>query len=77
MPDLMGPTPLERRLGERPQDRAAFNDVVTWLQAASRPGEAYRVPFWASPARRREMRRSWEKMTRIIVGRAYELGRQP
>jgi hypothetical protein len=74
--DLLGPPPYERRLTERPGDRAEFDDCVFWLAWRSRPGRGYRVPPWASPARRRQARASWERIVRGHMGRVYELGRR-
>lgn len=74
--DPGGPPPYECRLSERPVDRPAFDDAVRWLVYRSRPGRPYRVPFWASPARRREVRRDWERTVRDFMGREYELGRR-
>ena len=74
--DVMGPPPYERLLTERPGDRTEFDDYVTWLAYRSRPGRGYRVPLWASPARRRQARHNWERIVRIHMGRAYELGRR-
>ena len=74
---LPRPPPYERRLSERPGDRAQFDDFVAWLVYRSRPGNMYRVPFWGrSLARRRQVRREWEEIARIFMGRAYELGRR-
>jgi len=61
---------------ERPHDRAMFDDWVSFLIYRSRPGLMYRVPFWASPTRRRQTRRYWEETVRDHMGRMYELGRQ-
>lgn len=70
------PPPYEVKLSERPEDRTQFDDWVSFLVHRSRPGAGYRVPFWASPARRREVRLQWEEIVRIHVGRVYELGRR-
>jgi hypothetical protein len=72
----MRPPPYEVRLSERPQDRAEFDDWVSFLIYRSRPGNGYRVPFWASPTRRRQARRDWEEIVRIHMGRVYEVGRR-
>ncbi len=73
---MLPPPPYVMRLAERPQDQAEFDDFVNWLIWRCRPGRGYRVPLWASPARRRQARRRWENTVRIFVGRTYELGRR-
>ena len=78
MPDFLeSPAPWELLLDGRPQDRGRFSLLVEGIVWRSRPGLLYRVPWWASPARRREARRNWERDVCILVGSAYELGRQP
>jgi hypothetical protein len=74
----MGPPPYERRLSERPQDREEFDGWLSGILFRSRPGGDYRIPWiFASPARRRELRRDWERIVRSHAGRIYELGRRP
>jgi hypothetical protein len=72
----LGPPPYEMRLTERPEDRDGFDDAVRFLIYRSRPGRGYRVPFWASPTRRRVARQQWESIVRSFMGNAYELGRR-
>lgn len=76
MHDPLGPPPYERLLSGRPDDREQFNDFVIWLVYRSRPGRMYRAPWWASPARRRQVRKDWERIVRAHMGRAYALGRR-
>jgi hypothetical protein len=74
----MRPPPYEEALNDRPLDRAEFDDWVRHTLARSRPGGQYRVPWWlpVSIAWRRQVRRDWEDIVRIHMGRVYELGRR-
>jgi hypothetical protein len=73
---IMSLPPYEARLSERPGDTEQFNDWVTFLIYRCRPGHMYRVPFWASPAKRRRARQDWEQIVRVHMGRVYEIGRE-
>jgi hypothetical protein len=70
-------TPLyERKLSERPQDRAEFDGLIRALVTACRPGGYYRLPRFGGRRRRREAYEAWENDMLAWIGRAYELGRR-
>jgi hypothetical protein len=69
----MGRPAYEAALDERPQDWDGFTSLTGAMEAVSRPGR--RLPFWASPRRRRRHEEFWFRLIREYAGKVYLLGR--